>query len=250
MEQVERMVLLRSLPFFGGMPEERLARMAAGAVTSRHRAGELIAARSDAGEAFYLVASGRAKLYQIGPDGREQTLYILGPGEPFCLCSLVEAGEFPAFAAALEDTRVLAFPARALAAAAREDPEVLFDLLRLMCRRLKQTQAMVESLALLPLTGRLAGFLLHESDRSPGTGPVRLAISHRELAKIVGATPEALSRAFRKLAEAGLVTVNGRDVALHNRPALAAEAGRAEVEEEKSASGGRGPEAPGPPKWD
>ena len=69
MEQVERMVLLRSLPFFGGMPEERLARMAAGAVVSRHAPGELIAARSDAGEAFYLVASGRAKLYQIGPDG-------------------------------------------------------------------------------------------------------------------------------------------------------------------------------------
>ena len=226
MEQVERMVLLRSLPFFGGMPEDRLARMAAGAMVSRHGPGELIAARSDAGEAFYLVASGRAKLYQIGPDGREQTLYILGPGEPFCLCSLVDDGEFPAFAAALEDSRVLAFPARTLAAAAREDPEVLFDLLRLMCRRLKQTQAMVESLALVPLTGRLAGFLLHESDRSLGAGPIRLAISHRELAKIVGATPEALSRAFRKLAEAGLVTVSGRDVALHDRPALAAEAGR------------------------
>jgi CRP/FNR family transcriptional regulator len=233
MDQTERMVLLRSLPFFGGMPEERLSRLAAGAMVTRHGPGEVIAARTDAGEAFYLVASGRAKLYQIGPDGREQTLYVLGPGEPFCLCSLIEAGEFPAFAAALEDTRVLAFPARALAAAARDDPEVLFDLLRLMCRRLKQTQAMVESLALLPLTGRVAGFLLHEAGRGLGGDTLRLAISHRELAKIVGATPEALSRAFKKLAEAGLVLVRGRDVDLRDRAGLAAEAGLMAGEEEE-----------------
>ena len=225
MDLTARMVLLRSLPFFGGLPETRLARLAAGATATSYAPGGIIAARDDSGEAFYLVASGRAKLYQIGPDGREQTLYILGPGEPFCLCALVEGGDFPAFAAALEETRVLAFPARALAAAAREDPEVLFDLLRLMCRRLKESMAMVEALALLPLTGRVAGFVLHEASRGLGGDTVRLAISHRELAKIVGATPEALSRAFKKLAEAGLVAVQGRAVTLLDRAGLAAEAG-------------------------
>jgi CRP/FNR family transcriptional regulator len=227
MDQVERMLLLRSLPFFGGLNEARLARLAAGAVVSAHAPGGLIAARDDAGEAFYLVASGRAKLFQIGQDGREQTLYVLGPGEPFCLCSLVDAGEFPAFAAALEETRVLAFPAKALAEAAKDDPQVLFDLLRLMCRRLKQSMAMVESLALLPLSGRVAGFVLHEASRGPGGATMRLTISHRELAKIVGATPEALSRAFKKLAEAGYVAVRGREVDILNRDGLAAEAGLA-----------------------
>lgn len=227
MDQVERMVLLRSLPFFGGLDETRLARLAAGAVVTSHPPGSLIAARDDSGEAFYLMASGRAKLYQIGPDGREQTLYLLGPGEPFCLCSLVDAGDFPAFAAALDDARVLAFPAKALAEAARDDPQVLFDLLRLMCRRLKQSMAMVESLALLPLSGRVAGFVLHEASRVPGRETVRLDISHRELAKIVGATPEALSRAFKKLAEAGGLAVRGREVVILDRAGLAAEAGLA-----------------------
>ncbi|MFP5257415.1 MAG: Crp/Fnr family transcriptional regulator, partial [Acidobacteriota bacterium] len=67
MDLTERMVLLRSLPFFGGLPEARLARLAAGALVTAHGPGGLIAARDDSGEAFYLVASGRAKLYQIGP---------------------------------------------------------------------------------------------------------------------------------------------------------------------------------------
>jgi CRP/FNR family transcriptional regulator, dissimilatory nitrate respiration regulator len=225
MDQTQRMVLLRSLPFFGGLPEERLARLARGAVVSTHAPGDVIAAKDQPGDAFYLVASGRAKLFQIGTDGREQTLYILGPGEPFCLCSLIDSGEFPAFAAALTETRILTFPAKALAAAAKDDPDVLFDLLRLMCGRLKDAMGMVASLALLDLPGRVSGFLLHEAKRGPGDDVVRLDISQRELAKIVGATPEALSRALRRLAEAGLITVRGREVEIRDRAGLTREAG-------------------------
>lgn len=225
MDQPARLVLLRSLPFFGGLPQARLAKLAAGAVVSDHAPGSLIATRDQGGDAFYLLASGRAKIFQTGPDGREQTLYVLGPGEPFCLCSLVDAGEFPAYAAALVETRILAFSATTLAEAAREDPEVLFDLLRLMCRRLKDAMALIESLALRDLPGRVAAFLLNEASRARAGDVVRLAISQREVAKIVGATPEALSRALRRLGEAGLVEVRGREIALCDRAGLAREAG-------------------------
>uniref|UniRef100_I2PZ46 cAMP-binding protein n=1 Tax=Desulfovibrio sp. U5L TaxID=596152 RepID=I2PZ46_9BACT len=230
MDLTARMVLLRSLPFFGGLPEARLTRLAAGAAVSSHAPGALIAGRDQEGDAFYVVASGRARIFRMDREGREQTLYVLGPGEPFCLCSLVDAGEPPALAAALEPARVLAFPARALAEAAREDPEVLFDLLKLLCRRLKEAMAMIESLALRDLPGRVAAFLLHQAAALPGDGAdqqVRLAVSQRELAKIVGATPEALSRVLRRLSEAGLLTVKGRDVTLRDRAGLAREAGLA-----------------------
>ena len=65
----------------------------------------------------------------------------------------------------------------------------------------------------------------HEASRGPGGDVVRLDISHRELAKIVGATPEALSRALKRLGEAGFVTVQGRTVTILDRSGLAREAG-------------------------
>lgn len=225
MHLAARLDMLRSLPFFGGLPEDRLARLAREAVATRYAPGALIASRDQAAEALHVVATGQVKLYRMGPDGREQTLYMLGPGEPFCLCSLVEAGEWPAFAAALAETLVLSFPVSGLAEAARHEPEVLFDVLRLMCRRLKDAMAMIEDLALRDLPGRVAGFLLHEAARVPDGDRLRLTISQRELAKIVGATPEALSRAFRRLEQAGLLTVRGRDVDILDRDGLAGEAG-------------------------
>ena len=217
--------MLRSLPFFGGLPEERLGLLARGAVAARFAPGALIASRDQSADAFHVVAAGQVKVYRMGPDGREQTLFVLGPGEPFCLCSLVEAGEYPAFAAALAETLVLAFPAAGLAEAARQDAEVLFDLLRLMCRRLRDAMAMIESLALRDLPGRVAGFLLHEASRPLAGDRLRLSVSQRELAKIVGATPEALSRALRRLEQAGLIAAKGRDVEILDRAGLAREAG-------------------------
>jgi len=225
MNLAARLVMLRSLPFFGGLPEERLTRLAREAVVATYAPGAPIAARDQAAEALHLVASGQVKLYRMDAEGREQTLYVLGQGEPFCLCSLVDEGEWPAFAAALTDVRVLRFPIAGLAAAAREDPEVLFDLLRLMCRRLKDAMAMIESLALRDLPGRVAVFLLHEAARPPAGRQVHLTISQRELAKIVGATPEALSRALRRLEQAGLLAAKGRDVDILDREGLAREAG-------------------------
>ena len=88
---------------------------------------------------------------------------------------------------------------------------------------------MIESLALRDLPGRVAVFLLHEAGKSLSNDLVRLTISQREVAKIVGATPEALSRALKKLAAAGHIVVHGRKIELRDRAGLeAAAAGDAE----------------------
>jgi CRP/FNR family transcriptional regulator len=48
-----------------------------------------------------------------------------------------------------------------------------------------------------------------------------LTITQRELAKILGATPEALSRAMRKMSNAGMLAVDGRSIRILDREALA-----------------------------
>ncbi|WP_029460416.1 Crp/Fnr family transcriptional regulator [Solidesulfovibrio alcoholivorans] len=229
MDQTARMILLRSLPLFGGMPEARLQTLAANARATRYAPGALLAVKEQAADVFHCIATGQAKVYRAGPDGREQTLFLLGPGEPFCLCTLVDSASFPAFAAALAETLVLEFPTKALAEAIQDSPQAFTDLMRLMCGRFKEAMAMIESLALRDLPGRVAVFLLHEAGRALSGDLVRLSISQREVAKIVGATPEALSRALKKLAEAGHVVVRGRKIEIRDRAGLeAAAAGNTE----------------------
>ena len=56
----------------------------------------------------------------------------------------------------------------------------------------------------------LASYLLHALALGEGGDTVTLATSQREVAKVLGTTPETLSRSLRSLQEEGLLAVEGR----------------------------------------
>lgn len=215
---------LSSTLLFEGLKEEHLENLAQHARLQHYAAGDLIVRETDVARGFYMVVSGRVKVFKISPDGRDQTIYHFGPGEPFCLCALFENRSFLANAAALEDCEVLFIPAESLDRMAEDEPSLLFNLLFHLARRLKEALDLVETLSIRSLNERVALFLLklvHTADAS-GNGPVavRLPMTHRELAKIVGSSHEALSRAFRALAQQGVLTLHGRDVEIHDKDLL------------------------------
>ena len=82
--------------------------------------------------------------------------------------------------------------------------------------------ALIESLALKEIPGRLASFLRHSlpKDVADKNTAVELTISQRELAKILGATPEALSRALRKMVNDGILSTAGRVITILDCKAL------------------------------
>ncbi|QLA18426.1 Crp/Fnr family transcriptional regulator [Desulfolutivibrio sulfoxidireducens] len=217
------LLVLKSSPFFQELPAGQLERLARGAVARTYAARARVASESEAVRGFFLVLTGKVKLFKLSEDGKEQTLYVFGPGEPFCLGSLFGEGRFPAHAQTLARSRLVFFSGEVLEDMARRDPSILFHFLRVVSRRLKEAMEMIESLSLRGLPGRIAGFLLHarEEDRD-GRRLVALGISQRELAKIVGATPEALSRALGRMGRQGLVRVSGREIEIRDRAGLAA----------------------------
>jgi CRP/FNR family transcriptional regulator len=123
---------------------------------------------------------------------------------------------------AIEESAVLLIPGTVMESAARKEPALLFNIIQILSQRLKDSMTLIESLALKELPGRLASFLRHESAKSKTdkNAVVKLTISQRELAKILGATPEALSRALRKMANEGIISASGREISILNSKAL------------------------------
>lgn len=209
--------MLRTLPLFAGVPEEQLAALADAARVRAYAAGEFIVGEDEEPRGFFVVVAGRVKLFKMSPEGREQTVYAFGAGEPFCLCSVFEGERFPANAAALEPSRVLVVPPEAFERVARAEPSLLFNILLVLSRRLKEAMSLVESLSLKEVPQRVAAYLL-QAPR--GGGVVDLPVTHRELAKIVGTTPESLSRSLKRMAGQGLVAVDGRRITVLDEAGL------------------------------
>ena len=178
------LLTLKSLDFFRELPSGQLAALATGAVARTYAAKTRVASERDAVRGFFLVLTGRVKLFKLGDDGKEQTLYVFGPGEPFCLGALFGEGLFPAHAETLVRSRLVFFSGQVLEDMARRDPSILFHFLRVVSGRLKEAMEMIESLSLKGLPGRIAGFLLHaREEERDGRRLVALGISQRELAE-------------------------------------------------------------------
>ena len=218
MDILERM---KKIDLFQGVSSEALRVLAAQALYRKYVPQEMVIGEADFIRSFYIVLEGRLKLYKSSPEGREQTIQLLEPGDPFGLCTAFATDAFPASAMAMEPSGVLLIPGTLVEAVALKEPRLLLNIIQILSRRLQHSMALIESLALKEIPARLASFVLHSLLQRPeGAARLDLVITQRELAKILGATPEALSRALRKMADEGILRASGRTVHILDRSAL------------------------------
>ena len=213
---------MQTLALFQGVPAEKLKALAERALYRTYKAGEMFIGETDPAHAFYVIITGQVKLYKSSPEGREQTLNLLGPGDPFGMCTAFAIESFPANAMALEESGILLIPGPVMEAIAMKEPRLLVNIIQILSDRLRESMTLIESLSLKEIPQRLASFLIHALTREGGQGmnQLELTVTQRELAKILGATPEALSRGIRKMSNAGVLAVDGRSIRILDRKAL------------------------------
>ncbi|EGB16295.1 transcriptional regulator, Crp/Fnr family [Pseudodesulfovibrio mercurii] len=216
--------LLRKTPLFSGLEDEAVMALASRARLSRYEPGERVISRSDETQAFFVVLSGRAKIFRSTPDGKEQILYLVEAGQPFCFCSAFTDRPYPVDVAALEKSLVAGIPSEDMEDLARRQPILLLKIMQTLAGRLLETMNLVESLALHGTQKRIACFLQHSEGccaARPGD-PFSLHISHTEMARIVGTSPETLSRVIQKFKRRRLIEASGRNIRILDHDGLAA----------------------------
>ncbi|MDX9821231.1 MAG: Crp/Fnr family transcriptional regulator [Syntrophales bacterium] len=210
---------MQEVALFAGISDGARKALSEQARRRTHRPGEMILGETDSVRAFYVVLSGQVKLYKSSPEGKEQTVSLLGKGEPFGLCTAFAVEPFPVNVMALEDSAILTIPGPVIETVAGKEPSLLLNVISILSRRFKESMTLIESLSLKEIPERLATFLVHALKNKRGDR-LELTITQRELAKILGSTPEALSRAIRKMNDRGILAVEGRTITVLDRKTL------------------------------
>jgi len=172
-----------------------------------------------------VVLRGRVKVFKLSPKGREQTLMIMGPGEPVGEVAVFAGGSYPASAEALEPGELLYVPRQAFLDLVGREPEVAMRMLSALSKRLRAFTSLIEYLSLREVAERLAAHLLSLATEGAGEETIDLGVSRSQLSAAVGTVPETLSRAFQQLTQAGAVRTEGRRVHIRDRAMLARVAG-------------------------
>ncbi|MGD0819515.1 MAG: Crp/Fnr family transcriptional regulator [Desulfomonilia bacterium] len=213
---------IQDIPLFQGLSNDVLEALSLRVLIGTYQPGEVIVAETDLVKQFFVVITGQVKLSKSSIEGKEQTLYLLGQGEPFGLCTAFATHDFPAEALALKKSDILTIPGAAVEEIVMKEPALLLNILKVLSNRLKESMSLIESLALKEIPQRLASFIILTQlrENKDKGGRIELSITHRELSKILGSTPEALSRALRKMQNDGVLEVQGRVITILNHKAL------------------------------
>jgi CRP-like cAMP-binding protein len=209
-----------NIPLFHGLPEKQLAELLRIIVQRTYAQGEVIFSEGDEASGFFVLLTGRLKIFKLSPDGKEQILHFVDPQEPFAEVAMFAGSHYPAHAEALKESRAIFFPRVAFEKLIKKDPALAMNMLAILSQRLKYFSRLVEDLSLKEVPQRLAAYLLYLGDTGTNNLPVDLNISKGQLASLLGTIPETLSRILNKMATQGLIEVKGRTMKLLKRNAL------------------------------
>lgn len=209
-----------TIPLFKSLPPDQLRKVANVAVIQNPGKGQGLFSDGDVAAGFYVVISGRIKVYKLSLEGKEQVLHLFGAGEVFGEVPVFAGGNYPAHAQAMEDSRLLFFPRESFVGLLRDEMGLALNMLAVLSRRLRQFTRLIEDLSLKEVPGRLAAYLLLLSSRQDGADLVELDISKGLLASVLGTIPETLSRILNRMSRRGLIEVECRHITILDRDTL------------------------------
>lgn len=217
--------VLSQAPLFEALDDDSAKALRAGVIDVRLARGERLFDEGDAGDRLYVVLDGKIKLTRAAPDGRENLLSVLGPGEMFGELSLFDPRPRTASAVAVTDTHLAALGHESLRAWLTGRPDVAMHLLRALAQRLRRTNDVMADLVFTDVPGRVAKALLDLADRFGVSQADGLQVNHdltqEELAQLVGASRETVNKALADFAARGWLQLHAKSVLLFEPERLA-----------------------------
>jgi CRP/FNR family transcriptional regulator len=209
-QEIVQAILAKS-QLFSHLDKRSLDEVASAASDRDSARAEIIFHEGDIAQAFYIVASGKVKIYKLSADGKEQILMIAAAGHSFAEAALFAGGRYPASAQALEDSKLIVISREKFVHLLGKNPDLAVNLIARLSQLLRQMTSLVEELSLTDVTTRLAHrihSMIPENDTH--TRPVvELSEKKTVLASQLGTIPETLSRSFARLSREKVISIDG-----------------------------------------
>jgi CRP-like cAMP-binding protein len=209
--------LLAQTPIFGSLNVARQVPIAHAGHEMQVAKHGFVFRRGDVASGLYMVVSGHIKLSIPSPGGNEKVLEFFGPGQVFGESGVFLERPYMVDAQALEDSVLVCMERDDIYAALDKDPSFSRYMLMTLAQRMDSLVEDIEAVNLQSAAQRLVCFLLRQPREG---GCTRFPYSKGVVASKLGLSPETLSRLLHQLSSAGLISVRGRTVTIHQLEAL------------------------------
>ncbi|NCN96863.1 MAG: Crp/Fnr family transcriptional regulator [Rhodoferax sp.] len=198
--------LLRRVPVFAALTDHQMNQLA-GAVTKRRvQRGELIVEQGKKSHALYVILSGRARVVMTDRRAREVILDMIAPGDYVGELSLIDGKSHSANVQAEVQCDLLVLDHQDFNRCLSENHAMALAVIKGLAQRLRKADEKIGSLALMDVYSRVTKVLMGMS-KPAGSKQLLITekITRQDIAKMVGASREMVSRVMRDFEDQGFI---------------------------------------------
>jgi CRP-like cAMP-binding protein len=216
---------LKRCDLFERLTPQQAQRLERRALVKTFKRRAIIYSPTEPGRSVMVLASGRVKIRDVTPDGKEAILAFIEEGELFGELALFGAEPRDEYAVAVENSRILVIPREDLLWLMGQRPDVALSITKLVGLRRKRIENRLRNVLFLSSRERMIRVLLElvesHGERQGNRGVIGLRLSHQDLASLIGVTRETVTVVLGQLQEEGLIQVQHRRIAVPDWSRLA-----------------------------
>jgi len=209
---------IKEIPYFAGLNSEELSSIIKLMFEKTVDRGGIIVLEGEQMHNLYFVISGVIKIFKTSPDGKEQILDLIRPGESFGDVPVFDGGLMPASAQAMGMVMLLGINRSNLDVILKAYPQVTWNVINVLAGRVRHLVSLVEDLSFKRVIGRVAKILLeYAGDGAPSQRP---RLTQQEMAAMAGTAREVIGRSLKALEEEGVIKLDRHRIVITSKQAL------------------------------
>ncbi len=207
MAALSNLDLLRRVPIFSALTPSQIL-LLANTVKKQHvKRGTLIVKQGQIGDALFVILQGQARVVISDQRGREVILATLVAGDYVGELSLIDGCAHSANVEAQTDTDMLVMGSAEFQVCLKTNITIAQAMIKGLAYRLRKADEQIMSLALMDVYDRVSSVLVNAAEHNDHELVIRNKITRQDIAKMVGATRETVSRVMRDFEDQGFVTI-------------------------------------------
>ncbi|HSE01708.1 MAG TPA: cyclic nucleotide-binding domain-containing protein [Burkholderiales bacterium] len=212
--------ILKSVPLFSAFSDAQLAQVLTAVQHRSYPRGSFILRAGEETDALYIILSGRVKVLIPDEEGHEVILSVMGAHEFFGEMGLLDDLPRSASVETLESSETLRLSKAGFTNMLKDNFDLAMLIIRNLVRRLREADRKIESLALIDVYGRVARLLIEMAQNVEGKWIVEHAPPKQEIARMIGASREMVSRVVKDLHRKGLIRAEKRRIHILDKQSM------------------------------
>lgn len=212
--------LLSSIPYFAHLDAQALSAIAGSAIQRKYAVDQVVLLEGEPSSGLFVVQEGWLKSVKTSPEGREQVMRVVGPGDVFNAIGALARPTNPGTVITLEPATLWILQRETLLQLLEEHTDLAWMIIQALAERVQRLMSQVEDLSLRSVETRLARLLLEEA--TGATFVRRRWDTQAEMAARLGTVLDVLNRVLRRLAADGVIEVERHRILILDQERLAA----------------------------